>query len=37
MVVAVAGIVFGYFAFRAMRGLMILGFVDSAIGRVRVI
>ena len=29
--------VFGYFAFRWMRGLMMLGFVDSAIGRVRVI
>jgi hypothetical protein len=35
--VAVAVGIFGYFAFRTMRGLMMLGFVDSAIGRVRVI
>jgi hypothetical protein len=37
VVVAVAVIVFGYFAVRTMRGLMMLGFVDSAIFRVRVI
>jgi hypothetical protein len=29
--------VLGYFAFRWVRGLMMLGFVDSAIGRVHVI
>jgi hypothetical protein len=37
VVVAVAIIVFGYFSFRTMRGVMMLGFVDSAIGRVRLI
>ena len=37
VVVAVAAIAFGYFALRTMRGLMMLGFVDSAIDRVRVI
>lgn len=35
LIIAVS--VLGYFAFRTMRGLMMLGFVDSAIGRVRVI
>jgi hypothetical protein len=35
--IAVAVSVFGYFAFRTMRGLMMLGYVDSAIGRVHVI
>jgi hypothetical protein len=37
VIVAVAVIVFGCFALRTMRALMMLGFVDSAIGRVRVI
>jgi hypothetical protein len=34
-VLAVAVIVLGYFAFTALRGLMMLGYVDSAISRVR--
>jgi hypothetical protein len=37
IVVVVAVSIFGWLAFRWMRGLMMLGFVDSAIGRVRVI
>jgi hypothetical protein len=37
VVVAVALSVFGYLAFRTMRGLMMLGYVDSAIGRVRAV
>jgi hypothetical protein len=37
LIVAVAVIVLGYFVFRTMRGLMMLGFVDSAIARIRVI
>jgi hypothetical protein len=38
MVVAVVAVsIFGYLTFRWMRGLMMLGFVDSAIGRVHVI
>src|ERR1700730_8895237 len=37
VVAAIAVNIFGYFAFRWMRGLMMLGFVDSAIGRVRMI
>jgi hypothetical protein len=37
LIVAVTVSVLGYFAFRTMRGLMMLGFVDSAIGRVRAI
>jgi hypothetical protein len=34
-VVAVAVILLGYIAFTTLRGLMMLGYVDSAIGRVR--
>jgi hypothetical protein len=37
ILVAAAVAVFGYFAFRTMRGMMMLGYVDSAIGRVRVV
>jgi hypothetical protein len=36
-VVIVVVSVLGYFAFRTLRGLMMLGYVDSAIGRLRVI
>jgi hypothetical protein len=36
-IAAVAVSILGYFAFRTMRELMMLGFVDSAIGRVSVI
>jgi hypothetical protein len=36
-VIALAVSILGYFAFRTLRGLILLGFVDSAIGRVRVI
>jgi hypothetical protein len=36
-VIAVAVSILGYFAFRTLRGLMMLGNVDSAIGRVRAI
>jgi hypothetical protein len=35
IVIAVVLIVVGYFGFRWMRGLMMLGIVDSAIGRMR--
>ena len=35
--VIIAVIVLGYLAIRTIRGFMMLGFVDSAIGRVRVI
>ncbi len=35
VVAAIAVSIFGYFAFRWMQGWMMLGFVDSAIGRVR--
>jgi hypothetical protein len=37
LVVAVVLAVAGYFGFRMMRGLMMLGYVDSAIGRMRVL
>jgi hypothetical protein len=37
VVLIVAVSVLGYFAIRTLRGLMMLGFVDSAIGRLRVI
>jgi len=37
VLVVLAVSVFGYFAFRTMRGLMMLGYVDSAILRVRVV
>jgi hypothetical protein len=37
LAIVLAVIIFGYFAFRTMRGLIMLGFVDSAIVRVRVI
>ena len=37
LIVAAALCVLGYFAFRTLRGLMMLGYVDSAIGRVHVL
>ena len=37
VIATIAIAIFGYLAFRWMRGLMMLGFVDSANGRVRVI
>src|ERR1700686_3989432 len=37
VVAAISVSIFGYFAFRWTRGLMMVGFVDSAVYRVRVI
>jgi hypothetical protein len=37
VVIAVVLIVLGYFGFRWMRGLMMLGYVDSAVGRMRML